>query len=680
MAGLIDALNSAQLALAAQQLGIQVTGHNIANVNTPGYSVQEPQLTATAPYSSKPGQIGTGVTVSAITRQFDQFLQRQITDNSSDSGKLSTEDQALQQVQSIFNESTATGLNSVMSSFWNAWQDLANNPQGSTERIALVGKAQAVVDTFNSMSSELDAQRANADQNVVGEVGDINQLASQIAQLNGKIAQAEVGGAQNANDLRDQRDQLVQKLSQDVNVNYFEGSDHMVSIFIGQGKPLVDGTLTYKLSADMNAQGYHDVTWASSAGTKENIGGEITSGALKGYLDLRDTYVPKYLDQLNQLAASVVTEVNSLHEAGYGLDGTTGNDFFAPLVPVSATTTDTTGLTTYTEAGSGNTGDASIDTGSVTDRSQITGNDYEIRFKNFVVGAGNDALKVTTSNGTDTVTLSSSPGQSGAALASDLQTQLNASALLTGGGADALSVTYDAPTNKFTIAINNGATVALDTAASTAAGTLGFSSDPGAASAITSDSGAAPATYDVVDTSTGATVTSGAGYTSGSTITFDGVSVVVSDGSDGGPENGDVFRVKFTRQAAENMSLSTAVLVNTDKIAAAQTSSGLPGDNLNALAIGALQNSLTMSGDSASFDTYYNGLVGQVGGDAQNAQQNHDLQTVLGTQLQSQRDSLSGVSLDEEMTNLLKYQHAFEGAAKVVTVVDQLLTDLMQMV
>lgn len=680
MAGLMDALNSAKLALSAQQLAIQVTGHNIANVNTPGYSDQVPDFTTTIPYSSRPGQIGTGVTISEITRQFDQFLQRQITDTGSNSGRLAAEDQALQQVQSVFNESSGAGLNSVLSSFWSSWQDLANNPQGIPERTAVEGAGQQLVDTFNSMSSQLNAQRTAADQNVVGTVSDINQLTSQIAVLNGQISRAEVGGLQNANDLRDQRDQLIQQLAQKVDVNYVEGKDNMVSVFVAQGKPLVSGTLSYELSADMNAQGYHDVNWSDNAGTKADIGGEIQGGSLKGYLDLRDSYVPKYLDSLNELAASVVTAVNRQNAAGYGLDGTTGNNFFAPLVPVSTTTQNTAGLTTFTEVGSGNTGDASIDAGTVTDRSQITGNDYEIRFKSFVVNAGNDTLNLTSSNGTDTVTLTNSTGQTGASLAADLQTQLNASSVLTGGGADTFTVTYDAPTDKFTIGINNGKTVAISTAASTAAGILGFTTDPTSAASITSDSAASTDTYDIVDTTTGTTLSAGVPYTSGSAISFDGVSVVISNGSGGGPENGDVFGVKFTRQAAQNMSLSTDVLGSVDKIAAAQTSAGLPGDNTNALAIGALQNTLTMSGNQASFDSYYNGLVGQVGSDTQQVDQNNNLQSLLASQLQNQRDSVSGVSLDEELTNLLKYQHAYEGAAKVVTVVDELLTSLMQMV
>ena len=137
MPGLIEALNSAKLALSTQQIGIQVTGHNIANVNTDGYSRQESEMKTTRPYSAEPGQIGTGVTVSQISRQFDRFLQKQITDVTSNFSELDARNQALKQVESTFNESSGNGINNILSEFWNSWQDVANNPQGASERVAL---------------------------------------------------------------------------------------------------------------------------------------------------------------------------------------------------------------------------------------------------------------------------------------------------------------------------------------------------------------------------------------------------------------------------------------------------------------------------------------------------------------------------------------------------------------
>ncbi|HLC26246.1 MAG TPA: flagellar hook-associated protein FlgK [bacterium] len=677
MPGLIEALNSAKLALSTQQIGIQVTGHNIANVNTDGYSRQESEMKTTRPYSAEPGQIGTGVTVSQISRQFDRFLQKQITDVTSNFSELDARNQALKQVESTFNESSGNGINNILSEFWNSWQDVANNPQGASERVALRAKAQDLVDTFNRLSSDLTQQRTNADRNVVGAVGEINLLTSQIAELNSKIAQVEVGD-QNANDYRDQRERLIQDLSKKIDINYFEGDNHMVAIFAGQGKSLVEGTLNFNLSGDMNTLGYHDVMWENTAGTKADVGTEIQSGSLKGFLDARDTLIPKYLNDLNELAASIVIEVNRQHEAGYSLDGTTGNTFFAPLTSISTTTANTTGLTTFTEVDSGNVGGATINTGTVADRTLVNGDDYEIRFKSFLVDAGNNTLNVTTTNGTASVTLTASVGQTGAALAADVQARLNASGVLTGAGADTMTVSYIPATDTFSISINNGKTVTINTAASTANTLLGFTADPAAASSITSDSASGNRLYDIVNTTTGTTLSSNASYTSGSTITFDGVSVIISDGSSA-PENGDIFGIKFTRQAAENMSLSSDVQGSVNKIAAAQTSAGVPGDNTNALSIAALQNSLTMEGNQATFDTYYNTVVGSVGVDAQGAQRNTDLQQLLVNQLQGRRDSVSGVSLDEELTNLIKFQHAFQAAAKVVTVIDELLDTVIKL-
>lgn len=462
MSNVFGILNTGRTALLTQQKAIDVTGHNIANVNTDGYSRQRVNMETNEPYSSQPGQTGTGVRAAEIQRIYDRFLGAQINNENQNMGNWETQKGVLERVEIIFDESSGYGLNQAMSEFWNAWQDLANNPSDYAGRAALLAKSETMTATFNNIYLNLEQIQTDIDTSIMGTVKEINSIAERIAGLNQKIALTEVGG-QNANDYRDSRDLLLKELSLKINIDSFENSDGKVTVLVAGGRPLVENISSWNLSTQPDVDSdFQDIAWTDSDGNLVDITDSISGGKLKGWLEARDVTIPDYLSKLDNLAEGIITEVNDLHKAGLGL------------------------------------------------------NDVSVAGRNFFAGT-----------------------------------------------------------------------------------------------------------------------------------------------------------------TATNMAVDVDDVNN---IAAAGSFDGLPGGNSNAIEIANLQNALKMNSDTATFDDYYNSLVSDVGSGVQKATVNFDHQSSMVTHLDNYRESVSGVSLDEEMVNLIKFQHGYNAAARLISVADELLDRVISMV
>jgi len=461
-------LNSGRTALFTQQKAIAITSHNIANVNTDGYSRQRVNMATNEPYASPPGQTGTGVKAAEIQRIYDRFVGAQINDENQKLGSWEAQNGLLERVEIIFDESSGYGLNRAMSEFWNAWQDMANNPSDHAGRTALLSKSETMTSIFNNIYSNLTQIQKDIDISTTGTIKEINSIAERIAELNEKIARIEVSG-QNANDHRDSRDLLLKDLSFMIDVNSFENSDGTVTVLTAGGRPLIENISSWNLSTQTNDSGLRDIVWTDSDGNMVDITGDISGGELNGWLEVRDVIIPDYLSKLDELAEGIITDVNNLHRAGFGLDDVVDDD-----------------------------------------------------------GAGRNFFTAETS--------------------------------------------------------------------------------------------------------------------------------------------------------AFNMSVDSDILNDTKHIAAAGIGDELPGGNSNAIAIANLQNKVTMNGESATFDDYYNSLVSDVGSMSQKTKVNFDHQSLMVTHLDNYRESVSGVSLDEEMTNLIKFQHGYNAAARLITVADELLDRVINMV
>ena len=334
MMDIFGVLNMGSKALTVQQKGIYVTGNNIANVNTPGYSRQRLNMSSDVPIDTGIGPVGSGVKANEIERVYQRFLGVQINNETQSLGQWEAHKDALERVELIFNESGGYGLNQVMSEFWNAWQDLTNNPSGSVERTVLLAKSEMLTATFSKYYKDLQKIQRDLNSNIEGAVEEINRLSENLVDLNQKIIQMESGGHA-ANDYRDQRDLVLKELSEFIDIDSFENANGGVTVSVGSGQALAEGTHTYKLSTQTNASGHQDVTWLDSSGNTVIITNDISKGKLKGWLDARDIDVENSMNKLDTLAQNLMTEVNPLHASGYGLDGSTGNDFFTG-VPTAA--------------------------------------------------------------------------------------------------------------------------------------------------------------------------------------------------------------------------------------------------------------------------------------------------------------------------------------------------------
>lgn len=345
MRSTFSGLDIAYRALQAQQQAIEVINHNVANANTRGYSRQSVELAATLPYSlpalnrdGYPGQMGTGVEVVQVRRARYSFIDSQIRAESQTQGRWEKMNDALQQVEVVLNEPSDSGLNSLLSKFWQSWQDVANNPQDAGARSALAELADSLSVAINRKYSQLTSIQQDFDRQIKLSVDKVNQLSEEIASLNARIAEIEIGG-QHANDLRDQRDLLLDDLSKLVKVTYYDGRQGAVNVFLGS-RALVIETTTQTLSTALAGNGFSSVVWESDGSASS-----ITDGELYGLQQARDVELPRFIGDatsgLDALAATLISSVNALHITGYGLDNTTGLDFFtgtgAEDIAVSAT-------------------------------------------------------------------------------------------------------------------------------------------------------------------------------------------------------------------------------------------------------------------------------------------------------------------------------------------------------
>ena len=552
-------LNTAKVGLLAQQLAIEVTGQNIANVQTEGYSRQEINFEALNPRSFGLGQLGTGVRVVGVERSHNKFLFSQILGEGDGLGEYGVRKDVFEQLEILFSESNGQSLNQGLGNFISSIQDLSSNPSGLPERSSVLSEARNLTSTFNNLGESLFQIRRNLDATIQTEAERINSLTSEIAELNQAI-HANEPVAFSANDLRDRRDQRVKELSGLIDLNYVDEMDGQISLTLNNGTPLVLRSTSFNLSTQGNGnnKGFQDVVVSGLNGTSTNVTSSVTGGSLKGLIDMRDKEIPDIKDKLDRLAAVIIQEFNNIHQQGFGIDGTTGNNFFTPPSVTTEINTNNTGTATLT-ATNGNPSAISID-----------------KFEITVTGA-------------NTFTL-----------------------------------------NNLTTGLNEGS----------------FS------------------------------------FTSGSTFNLaGGFAVTISSGA----AVGDRFKLSVSEDAAQTISISSDVASNSNKIAAGENSSS---DGANALKLIGLQSRLSFNsvthvsnGSGAfTFDEFYSSIVSNIGIQSFSTQANFEQKEGILLQLNARRESISGVSIDEEFINMVKFQQAYNASARLIGVVDELLDTVISQV
>lgn len=327
---LSSSLSAAVGALLANQSAMTVVSNNIANVNTPGYTREVANLVESPPDTIGNLQFGTGVTLQSIQSIRDNILELRLNQETPTQSKLTTLSNGLNQIQTLFNEPAGSGLQSLLSQFFNSFQQLSADPTNSGLRQAVISAAQSLASGFHQSASALITQQQDADQGVTQTVQQINQFTAQIAQLNGEIS-VTAGQGLNTNTLVDQRSELINQLSQLVDVQTIPANSNTLTVTTNSGAQLVVGTQSFDLQAQTNAAtGFQDVF---SQGT--DITSSIQSGTLAADLQLRDQQIPSFLSSLDTLANGIATGVNTQSAAGFDLNGNRGGNIFVPPAGVS---------------------------------------------------------------------------------------------------------------------------------------------------------------------------------------------------------------------------------------------------------------------------------------------------------------------------------------------------------
>ncbi len=320
-AGISSVLNIAKEALLTHQASIAVAGHNIANVDTPGYSRQVLNLTTNQPTPDRVGFFGNGVMGVSITRKYDQFMVQRLMNQNSTLNNLQAQQQSMKVIETTFNEVPGLAVNDLMSQFWDSWQALSDNPELSASRQTVVQQAGLIAEQLKGMSAELTQSRYDIEVDLKSSIGEVNALTEQIADLNGKISSSETP-AQQQNDLRDTRDRLMNDLSNYLDLTYFEADNGAYTIMMTDGHSLVEGTDHWSLSWSDNK-----LHWVST-----NSLGDTTSAVLQDDValggkvgGLRDIFSTikegdpdNYTGRLNAVANALIREVNQLHAQGVG--------------------------------------------------------------------------------------------------------------------------------------------------------------------------------------------------------------------------------------------------------------------------------------------------------------------------------------------------------------------------
>lgn len=325
MSDLLSNLSMAARAMAAQRTGLDVVGQNIANVNTAGYSRRTVDLASVPPTDR--WSAGGGVDVVGIRSIRDAALERRLQLERPAEGRESALSDALDVIEAAIGQS-GSSVDGQISSFFDAWSTLAEDPTSSTMRQGVLIQANSLATSINGVAERLQAARDNADSAVRADVADINELVQKIASLNKEIGAT--GGGNMALSLRDSQTETIRQLSALIDVSVSDSQSGGIDVSFANGRSLVVGAHAIPLEVKSSASGYSALY---SGGV--DVTSQVTGGEIGGQLHARDVLIPDYLDTLDTLAYSVATTVNTQHAAGYDLDGNAGGPIFTPLASAS---------------------------------------------------------------------------------------------------------------------------------------------------------------------------------------------------------------------------------------------------------------------------------------------------------------------------------------------------------
>lgn len=739
-------LGIGQSALAAAQVGIATTGHNIANASTPGYNRQELLQTASVAQTLGGTFVGQGVSVGQVRRVYNEFLGRQVNSIQTTSNYASTYLAQINQISNLVADTT-TGVSPALQDFFSSTQNLASSPNGTAgaaARQSVLSSAESLVARFQSLQTRLDQTRENVNDQIVNSITSINGLATQIASLNASIERVSSAASSPPNDLLDQRDQLVTELSKFTSVSVVpQGSKF--NVFIGTGQPLVIGDNANSLQASnsLTDPARVEVAFQNNGTLIQLPESSLTGGQLGALFSFRANTLDVAQNSLGRVAIGIATSFNDQHKLGQDLNGQQGADFFTVGSPISTPSAN-------------NTTSAAI-SATITNVSALTTSDYRVQFSggNYTITRLSDGVNQTTSSLPIVI-----DGVSFNLTAPPSPAPANGDEFLirpTANGASAFGVAVRDPSR---IAAATGVTTAAPTT-NTGSGRIssgsinsliatGSSSTTATISAARLDNNFNQNSYggpislsfsggNLTGFPAGANVAVTVGnvttnypppasvpYTSGANINVNGINFTITGTGASAPSNGDTFSLansipvaasQLTYNAGTNSltgfpptanvtvtngTTSTTYPAGTTVpfIAGSTVSfqgqsfvvSGVPNngdvfnitpntngtsDNRNAILLSGIQSKNILINGSSTAQGAYGQLVSLVGNKAHELQVTSESESKLLEQAIQTQQSDSGVNLDEEAANLLRYQQAYQAAAKLLQIAGQLFDALL---
>src|SRR6266702_1877786 len=341
-----DILSTSVSGLLAFQPALDVTSNNISNVATPGYSVQNTNFTPQPGQATSVGYFGSGVTIESVTRSYDELLAGQVRSSQSGYSSFNTYATQAGQIDNMLSSST-TGLTASLQAFVNALQTVANSPSSTAQRQALLSQAQALAQQMQNYNSQLSSYSAGIESQLSSSVTQINTLSAGIASLNGQIAAGLASTGQTPNTLMDQRDLMLDQMSQYVTVSTATQADGSMNVYIGSGQPLVIGNTSQALSAiqDPYNAAQHNIGIVTGGATAD-VTSEISGGSLGGLLAVRSQVLQPVQNTLGQFSVGLATLVNQAQQAGIDLTGAAGKPMFAVGPVATAPAANNTGTST----------------------------------------------------------------------------------------------------------------------------------------------------------------------------------------------------------------------------------------------------------------------------------------------------------------------------------------------
>ncbi len=551
MAATGDMLSTAVSGLQAFQRNLVTIGHNISNVNTEGYSRQTVDMAAREPNVAGNGFIGTGVDITTVRRVYDQFLFDQVTARNSSFNQLDTLQTMASGVDELLSNEDV-GLNPVIQKFFNALQDVANDPTSIPARQVLISEAQTLTDRFQAFDQRFADMRNSLNLQLQAATSEVNSLASSIAAMNKDIAlKSGLAGGQPPNDLLDKRDQLLNQLSKLVTVNTSQSSDGSLSVFIGNGQPLVLSGDARALSTLRNEYDPTQLEVSFDDGANSfPISNQLSGGKIGGLLAVREQLLDPVQNAMGRIAIGLASAVNIQHQLGDDINGNPGGLFFNDILTTSP----------QVLASSNNNAASGTVSVAINDTNLMQPSDYRLNYD-----GANFSL-----------------------------TRLSDNSVVDAG---------------FTVA---------DFPRSVAA---------------------------------------------------EGITLSLA----GSVSAGDSFLIRPVHQGANDLGVAIG---SAAEVAAAGAGNAL-GDNSNALALVALQSQNLLGGSTESFQSAYAKMVSTVGVTTREAKVNANAQQTLLDRATEAQQAVSGVNLDEEAANLVKFQQAYQAAAQVIRISDEVFQTLL---